>query len=108
MMLQETLIDLFERNLLKCSGCGPSKGVRDSKEHARQMKVAADFVNIFDDHGTVMMEAEEAINPAKYVQKKGAHRAPVSKKKNEDIGNCIGNTDGGKTKGKGKKIKKGI
>ena len=107
MMWQETQIDLFERNLLKCSGRGPSKGVRDSKERARQMKVAADFVNIFDDHGAVMMEAEEAINPAKYVQKKGTHRAPVSKKKNKDIGNCIGNTDGGKTKGKGKKIKKG-
>ena len=29
------------------------------------------------------------------------------RKKNEDIGNRIGNTDGGKTKGKGKKIKKG-
>ena len=49
MMWQETQIDLFERNLLKCSGRGPSKGVRDSKEHAHQMKVAADFVNIFDD-----------------------------------------------------------
>ena len=43
LMWQETQIDLFERNLLKCSGCGPSKGVRDSKKHARQMKVAADF-----------------------------------------------------------------
>ena len=81
MMWQETQIDLFERNLLKYSGRGPSKGVRDSKEHAGQMKVAADFVNIFDDHRAVMMEAEEAINPAKYVQKKGTHRAPVSKKK---------------------------
>ena len=29
------------------------------------------------------------------------------RKKNEDIENRIGNTDGGKTKGKGKKIKKG-
>ena len=54
-----------------------------------------------------MMEAEEAINPAKYVQKKGTHRAPVSKKNNKEIGNRIGNTAGGKTKGKGKKIKKG-
>ena len=35
------------------------------------------------------------------------HTAPVSKKNNEEIGNCIGNTAGGKTKGKGKKIKKG-
>ena len=40
-------------------------------------------------------------------QKKGTHRAPVSKKNNEEIGNRIGNTAGGKTKGKGEKIKKG-
>ena len=107
MMWQETQTDLFERNLLKCSGHGPSNGVRDSRECAHQMKVAADFVNIFGDHGAVMMEAEKAINPATYVQKKGTHRAPVSKTNKEEIGNHIGKTGGGKSKGKGKKIKKG-
>ena len=76
MMRQETQIDLFERNMLKCSGHGPSKEVKDSRERAQQMKVAADFVNIFDDHSAVMLEAEQGMNPAKYIQKKGTHRAP--------------------------------
>ena len=40
------------------------------------MKVAADFVNIFDDHSAVMLEAEQGMNSAKYIQKKGTHRAP--------------------------------
>ena len=34
MMWQETQIDLFERNMLKCSGRGPSKEVKDSRERA--------------------------------------------------------------------------
>ena len=80
MMWQETQIDLFERNLLRCAGWGPSKGVRDSRECSHQMKVAADFINILDNHGAVMLEAEEAMNPAKYVQKKGTHKAPSSPK----------------------------
>ena len=62
--------------MLKCSGRGQSKEVKDSRERARQMKVAADFVNIFDDHSAVMLEAEQGMNPAKYIQKKGTYRAP--------------------------------
>ena len=65
---------------MRCAGHGPSKGVRDSRECSRQMKVAADFVNILNDHGAVMLEAEEAMNPAKYIQKKGTHKAPSGPK----------------------------
>ena len=97
MMWQEIQIDLFERNMLKCSGRGPSKEVKDSREHARQMKVAADFVNIFDDHSAVMLEAEEGMNPEKYIPKKGTHRAPAPNNMKAKEATC---------KGKGKKASK--
>ena len=57
MMEQEKEIELFEQNLLKCGGRGPSAGMRDAKDRAQQMKVAEDFVNILDNEEDVMMEA---------------------------------------------------
>ena len=83
MMWQETQLDLFRRNLLKCAGRAPTKEVKDSKERSRQMKVATDFVNILDDHSAVMLEAQEGMDPARYVQKKGTHRAPVKTAKKD-------------------------
>ena len=47
--------------------------------------MAADFVNILDDHSAVMLEAEEGMDPAKYIQKKGTHRAPVSNLKKNTL-----------------------
>ena len=82
MMWQKTQISLFKWNLLRCTGRAPSQEVKDSWECSRQMKVAADFVNILDDHSAVMLEAEEGMNPVKYIKKKGTHRAPVSNLKN--------------------------
>ena len=77
MMWQETQISLFERNLLRCTSRAPSQEVKDSRECSRQMKVAADFVNILDDHSAVMLEAEEGMDPSKYIQKK-AHTGHLS------------------------------
>ena len=71
--------------------------MKDSREGARQMKVAADFVNIFDDHSTVMLEAEEGMNLEKYIPKKGTHRAPAPNNTKAKEATC---------KGKGKKASK--
>ena len=72
------------------------------------MKIVADFVNIFDDHGALMLEIEEAMNLAKYVQKKGTHKAPVVKKtKAMEVG-CKGKATAATCKGKGKKGKSNV
>ena len=77
MLEQEKEIELFERNLLKCAGRGQLAGVRNSKDHAQQMKVTEDFVNILDHEEDVLAEAEQGNNPAMYILKSQAkHRAP--------------------------------
>ena len=80
MMEQEKEIELFEQNLLKCAGRGPSAGVRDAKDRAQQMKVAEDFVNILDNEEDVMMEATQGNKPSMYMPKaQTKHRAPKKK-----------------------------
>ena len=77
MLQQEKQIELFEHNLLKCAGHGQSAGVRNSKDHAQQMKVAEDFVNILDHEEDILVEADQGNNPATYILKSHAmHRAP--------------------------------
>ena len=77
MIEQEKELELFERNLLKCAGRGPSAGVHDSKDRAQQMKVAEDFVNILDDEADVLLEASQGNNPEMYIPKaQSKHRAP--------------------------------
>ena len=77
MLEQEKEIQLFERNLLKCAGRGPSAGVRDAKDRAQQIQVAEDFANIFDDEDDVLMEANQGNNPAKHIPlAREKHRAP--------------------------------
>ena len=71
---------MFECNLMRCVGQGPSKEVRDACDRAQQIRVAEDFANIFDNED-VLMEAEEAINPSHYMPKKGSHQAPLPKRK---------------------------
>ena len=39
MLEQEKELELFERNLLKCTSRGQWAGVRNSKDHAQQIKV---------------------------------------------------------------------
>ena len=48
MMLQESQMDMFQRNLLPCSGRAPTKESRDAKDRAQQLRVAEDFANIFN------------------------------------------------------------
>ena len=67
MLEQEKEIELFERNLLKCAGKGPSAGVRDVKDRAQQIQVAEDFANIFDDEEDVLLEANQENNPAMHI-----------------------------------------
>ena len=77
MLEQEKEIELFERNLLKCVGCGQSAGVRNSKDRAQQIKVGEDFVNILDHEEDVLAEAEQGNNPSMFIPKIDAkHRAP--------------------------------
>ena len=77
MLEQEKEIELFERNLLKCAGRGPSAGVRNSKDRAQQIKVAEDFVNILDDEEDVLLEATQGNNPEMFIPKaQSKHRAP--------------------------------
>ena len=80
MMYQEKEIGIFERNLLRASGCGLSAGAHAAKERAEQMKVATDFVRILDSEVDVMLEVQEAINPEVYIPNaKDTHGVPRKK-----------------------------
>ena len=77
MLEQEKEIELFERNLLKCAGRGPSAGMRDAKDRAQQIQVAKDFANIFDDEEDVLLEANQGNNPDMHIpMARSKHRAP--------------------------------
>ena len=81
MMLQESQIDMFQRNLLPCSGRAPTKESRDAKDRAQQLRVAEDFVNIFNNVEEVLSEARQGVEPDSYLPAKTAsHRAPAKKK----------------------------
>ena len=81
MMLQESQIDMFQRNLLPCSGRAPTKESRDAKDRAQQLRVAEDFVNIFNNVEEVLSEARQGVEPDSYLPSKTAsHRAPAKKK----------------------------
>ena len=58
MMLQESQIHMFERNLLPANGRAPSKEKHDALDCAQQIKVAEDFANIFQNVEDVLSEAE--------------------------------------------------
>ena len=81
MVYQERQLDLFQRNLLHCSGRGLTKEARDAKDRAQQMRRAQEFADIFDDEEAVLLEAEQAMNPNYYLpHEKSKHRAPKEKK----------------------------
>ena len=81
MMLQESQMDMFQRNLLPCSGRAPTKESRDAKDRAQQLRVAEDFANIFNNVEEVLSEAWQGIAPDSYLPAKMAsHRAPAKKK----------------------------
>ena len=77
MLEQEKEIKLFERNLLKCAGRGPSAGMRDAKDRAQQIQVTEDFANIFDDEEDVLLEANQGNNPDMHIpMARSKHHAP--------------------------------
>ena len=81
MMLQENQMDQFERNLIRVSGRGQTKEVRDARDRAEQKRAAEESANIFmDDSEAVILEAEQGINPESYLPQKNAkHRAPKAR-----------------------------
>ena len=79
MYLQEKEMIKFNSNLGKSSGRGPSQAVRDARDHAKQMKVAEDFANMFQDEDALLEEAEEAWNPSQFIPKStDKHKPPKS------------------------------
>ena len=80
MMLQESQIDMFQANLIPCTGRAPTKETRDAKDRAQQLRVAEDFANIFDNVEEVLSEARQGIKPDSYLPAKNSkHRAPAKK-----------------------------
>ena len=53
MILQEKEIFLFNKNMAKSTGRGPSKAVRNSREQQEQINIAEDFANILDDEEAI-------------------------------------------------------
>ena len=81
MMLQESQMDMFQWNLLPCSGRAPTKESHDAKDRAQQLRVAEDFANIFNNVEEVLSEARQGGAPDSYLPAKTAsHRAPAKKK----------------------------
>ena len=80
MMLQESQIDMFQRNLIPCTGRAPTKETRDAKDRAQQLRVAEDFANIFDNIEEVLSEARQGVKPDSYLPARNSkHRAPARK-----------------------------
>ena len=76
MILQEREMYMFNRNLSKSSGRGPSKAERNSKDRKEQMKVTEDSVNTLDDKQAIQMEAEQANNPCTFIPRGNSKHKP--------------------------------
>ena len=97
MLHQESQIYMFERNLLRCTGRGQTKSVRDARDRAEQIRATEEFANVFMDDDAVALEAIQGMNPDSYIPKKSSsHRAP----KKSIVKN------GGVGKGRGKGVKR--
>ena len=80
MMLQESQIDMFQHNLIPCTGRAPTKETHDAKDRAQQLRVAEDFANIFDNVEEVLSKAWQGVKPDSYLPAKNSkHRAPAKK-----------------------------
>ena len=66
MMLQESQMDMFQWNLLPCSGRAPTKESCNAKDRAQQLRVAEDFANIFNNVEEVLSEARQGVAPDSY------------------------------------------
>ena len=70
---------LFNRNLVKSTGRGPSQAVRNSRDRQEQIRIAEDFTNILDDEEAVILEAQQGEKPASFIPKcNSKHRPPTS------------------------------
>lgn len=79
MILQEREILKFTSNQSKSSGRGPSQAAKEAKDRQQQIRIAEDFVNIFDDENAVLVEAEEANNPSAYIPKRNCKHRPAKR-----------------------------
>ena len=80
MMLQESQIDMFQHNLIPCTGRAPTKETRDAKDRAQQLRVAEDFANIFDNVEEVLSKARQGVKPDSYSPARNSkHRALARK-----------------------------
>ena len=80
MMLQESQIDMFQCNLIPCTGRAPTKETGHAKDRAQQLHVAEDFSNIFDNVEEVLSKACQGVTPESYLPSKNSkHRAPARK-----------------------------
>ena len=80
MILQESQIDMFQHNLIPCTGRAPTKETRDAKDRAQQLCVAEDFANIFDNVEEVLSKARQGVKLDSYLPAKNSkHRAPAKK-----------------------------
>ena len=80
MMLQESQIDMFQRNLIPCTGRAPTKETRDAKDRAQRLHVAEDFANIFDNVEEALSEACQGVKPDLYLPARNSkHRALARK-----------------------------
>ena len=93
MMLQESQIDMFQCNLIPCTGRAPTKETCNAKDRAQQLHVAEDFANIFDNVEEVLSEAWQGVKPDSYLPAKNSkHRAPAKKTGGSHAKKKIGST----------------
>ena len=93
-MLQKEMYK-FNRNLGKSSGSRPIQAAREGKDRAEQIRIAEDFINIFDDEQAVLREAEQAWSPVKYIP--GAmekHKSPGKAKSKKSVAPNEGEKEG--------------
>ena len=65
-MLQESQIDMFQRNLTPCTGRAPTKEIHNAKDRVQQLHVAEDFANIFDNIEEVLSKARQGVKLDSY------------------------------------------
>ena len=95
MVMQQKEMYKFNRNLGKSLGRGPRQAAREAKDRAEQMRIAEDFVNIFDDEQAVLREAEQAQNPIKYIPgARDKHKSPDKAKSKKTVAPNEGEKEG--------------
>ena len=76
MVLQEKELYKLSRNMSASTRKGPSDAIRKARWRVEQLNVVKDFVEIFDDIETVILEGQEANEPTLYEPKQRASFKP--------------------------------